>query len=354
MRALLLSRYGRLGSSSRVRLFQYLKMLREAGWDVVVSPLLDDDYIDCLYRGRPPKIGKIAHHYLSRIVALLDAGSFDLIWIEREILPWVPGILERSILPGGIPYVLDLDDAVFHRYDMHPSWLVRAVLGTKIDRLMRDAAAVVVGNDYLLERALAAGSCHVEVLPTVVDLERYRNEERTDGACLAIGWVGSPATQSFLEAISPALVELRKEHYFKMVLVGANGTALPALSHETLDWSEDTEVESIHTLDIGIMPLPDSAFAKGKCGYKLIQYMACGLPVVASPVGVNSLLVDHGRNGYLAETNADWVEALSALLSNRKLREEMGVQGRRLVERRYSLQVAGPELLRILVTASGQ
>jgi glycosyltransferase involved in cell wall biosynthesis len=351
MKALLLSRYNRLGSSSRVRLFQYLGMLREAGWDVDVSPLLDDDYIERLYQGKRQNIGKVVNSYASRMLALLGAGSYDLIWIEREVFPWMPGILERATLPDGIPYVLDLDDAVFHRYDMHAWPVVRAVFGTKIDRLMRGSAAVIVGNDYLRDRALAAGSSHVELLPTVVDLAKYRSGERADRACPVIGWVGSPATQSFLTAISPALVELRKEHEFKVVLVGTNGTALSALSHETVLWSEDTEVESIRTLDIGIMPLPDSAFARGKCGYKLIQYMACGLPVVASPVGVNSMLVDHGRNGYLADTTEEWVESLGALLSSRRLRGEMGVQGRRLVERQYSLEVAGPELLRILTAA---
>ena len=127
--------------------------------------------------------------------------------------------------------------------------------------------------------------------------------------------------------------------------------ALPTVAHETVAWSEDTEAESIRMLDIGIMPLPVDSFTKGKCGYKLIQYMACGLPVVASPVCVNSKLIHHGGNGYLAETKEEWVEALDALLSNRALRLEMGVQGRGIVEEHYSLDVTGPELLRILTSA---
>jgi glycosyltransferase involved in cell wall biosynthesis len=107
-------------------------------------------------------------------------------------------------------------------------------------------------------------------------------------------------------------------------------------------------------MDIGIMPLPDSSFAKGKCGYKLIQYMACGLPVIASPVGVNCAMIQHGKNGYLARTTAEWIECLSALLVDSHLRAEMGVRGRRMVEEHYSLDVAGPELVRILRRACEQ
>lgn len=352
MRILLLSRYDRLGSSSRVRSFQYLDLLRNAGWDVVVRPLLSDDYIERLYTSRRQNLIEVARRYVSRVRTLVDARNYDLIWIEREVLPWVPGVLERSLLPGGVPYVVDFDDAVFHRYDKHASPVVRAVLGSKIDELMRGAAAVIVGNEYLQDRALTAGARHVEILPTVVDLTRYRVDKAADRAWPVIGWIGSPATQQFLDKISPALVELRRKHHFKVILIGTDGKALPSLEHETVNWSEDTEAESIRMLDIGIMPLPDDSFAKGKCGYKLIQYMACGLPVVASPVGMNCSLIKHGKNGYLAQTNAEWVEALDALLSNCALRAEMGVHGRYLVEQHYSLVIAGPELLRILTAAS--
>jgi glycosyltransferase involved in cell wall biosynthesis len=117
-----------------------------------------------------------------------------------------------------------------------------------------------------------------------------------------------------------------------------------------VEWSEDTEVESIRSLDIGIMPLLESPFAKGKCGYKLIQYMACGLPVVASPIGINSKLVAHGKNGYLANSKETWIEALSALLSSSELRAKMGADGRRRVEEQYSLAATGPELLRIMAS----
>jgi glycosyltransferase involved in cell wall biosynthesis len=350
-RVLLLSRYGRLGSSSRLRCYQYLNLLRGAGWECSVRPLLSDDYVERLYAGRGKNLGEIARGYVSRVRALLGARRYDVVWIEREVLPWCPSILERAILPGRIPYVLDLDDAVFHGYDMHPWRFVRGVLGTKIDRLMRGSAVVIVGNEYIGERALAAGARHVEVLPTVVDLKRYQASDLAPRVCPVIGWIGTPITQPFLDAIAPALAELRRKHTFRVLLIGANAKALPTIPHETIAWSEDTEVESIQGIDIGVMPLPETPFAEGKCGYKLIQYMACGVPVVASPIGTNRKIVAHGASGFLANTQEEWVEAIGCLLSNRKLRAQMGSQGRCVVENHYSLDVAGPELLRILTTA---
>jgi len=351
MRVLLLSRYDRLGSSSRLRSFQYLDLLRGAEWDVTVSPLLSDEYIERLYAGRKRQLGDIICGYGQRVLALLDARKYDIVWIESELFPWIPKILERILLPAHIPYILDFDDAVFHRYDMHPWPIVRWGLGRKIDALMRNAAVVVAGNEYIRERAFAAGAHHIEILPTVIDLSRYSSTSVTPRAIPVIGWIGTPNTQPHLEVASAALCELSRKHAFKVLLVGADEGAIPTVAHETVEWREDTEVESIRKLDIGIMPLIESPFAKGKCGYKLIQYMACGLPVVASPIGINSKLVEHGKNGYLANSRETWIEALSALLSSRELRATMGAEGRRQVEAQYSLAATGPKLLRIMASA---
>lgn len=351
MKALLLSRYGRLGSSSRLRSFQYLDLLRKADCEVTVSSLLSDEYIECLYAGRRRPLTDVMRGYARRVQALLGAGKYDLLWIEGEVFPWIPNVLERVLVPGHIPYILDFDDALFHRYDMHRWAIVRWGLGSKVDALMRNAAVVVAGNEYIRERALAAGARRIEILPTVVDLSRYSSASVGPRALPVIGWIGTPNTQPYLEVVSAALLELSRNNAFKVLLVGADAGALPDVAHETVEWSEDTEVESIRKLDIGIMPLLESPFAKGKCGYKLIQYMACGLPVVASPIGMNSKLVDHGKNGFLATSKETWVEALSTLLSSRELRARMGANGRRQVEEQYSLTAAGPELLRIMATA---
>lgn len=330
-----------------------MDLLREAGLHVTVSSLFSDNYVERLYAGLRADVSKVVSGYINRIRAMLTARSFDLIWIEREVLPWVPQLAERVLLPRRVPYAVDFDDAVFHRYDAHPSAFVRMVLGSKIDRLMSRAAVVIAGNEYIADRARAAGTRRVEILPTVVDLNQYEARGPAGPGCPVIGWIGTPQTQSFLEVASQALVELRRRRDFRLLLIGADRRALPALTFDELTWSEETEAASLRKLDIGIMPLTETPFAKGKCGYKLIQYMACEIPVVASPVGMNATLVTHGRNGFVARSAREWVESLDTLLSDQALRARMGAEGRRLVAEQYSLDVAAPQLVRILREACG-
>jgi glycosyltransferase involved in cell wall biosynthesis len=290
--------------------------------------------------------------YISRIARLANSRSFDLLWIEKELLPWLPALAESLLAGQGISYVVDYDDAIFHRYDMHENPLIRALLGKSSDAVMRHATTVVVGNDYLAERARRAGASRIEYLPSVVDINRYSAGGKTDKR-FRIGWIGSPITVPYVGLIRDALEEASKKIDARLVLVGAGDQdPLPGLEKDILPWSEDSEVANIQSFDVGIMPLPDGPFERGKCGYKLVQYMACGLPVIASPVGVNTRIVEQGKTGFLASSNADWVQALVMLSRNANMRNELGKAGRKKIEQEYSLQVAAPRLLEILTKAA--
>jgi glycosyltransferase involved in cell wall biosynthesis len=290
--------------------------------------------------------------YIKRITMLLNSRSFDLLWIEKELFPWFPAWVEKSLVRQGIPYVVDYDDAVFHRYDMHDNLLIRTLLGKKIDTVMHHATTVVVGNDYLTERARYAGASRIEYLPSVVDINRYSIREKT-GERFRIGWIGSPITAPNMGLIRDALEQVGKQTGVCLVLVGSGDQdPLPGVAKEVLPWSEDIEVAHIQSFDVGIMPLPDGPFEKGKCGYKLVQYMACGLPVIASPVGVNSRIVEQGKTGFLASSTAEWVQALVMLSQNANLRSDLGKAGRKKVEQKYSLQVTAPRLFEILADAA--
>ena len=166
-----------------------------------------------------------------------------------------------------------------------------------------------------------------------------------------VGWIGQRATADFLRPLAPLFEQLRKQGKGRFTAIGIDAQQL-GLPMASVPWSEDTEVASLQALDVGIMPLRDEPFERGKCGYKLIQYMACGLPVVASPVGVNRQIVEHGVNGFLAETPAEWAEALQTLLADPALRQRMGQAGRQKVEQQYSLQVTGPKLASLLMKAA--
>jgi len=330
-------------------LYQYLPYLWDAGVDVTVAPLFGDDYVRDLYGGKVARLS-VLKAYVARLGFMLRAGRFDAVWVEKEILPWVPAWLELGLFPAKVPLVVDYDDAVFHRYDQHQSSLVRTLLGRKIDRVMLRADLVVAGNEYLASRARIAGAARVEILPTVVDMARYGVSAPESGgqAFPTIGWIGSPATAHFLHLIAPALHEVVARGLAQVVAVGANAGQLSSLPITVLPWTEATEVTDIQRFDIGIMPLPDAPFERGKCGYKLIQYMACGKPVVASPVGVNSTIVRDGVDGFLASTHQEWVSALTGLLADPGLRQRMGHAGRLRIENEFSLQKAAPRFATLI------
>lgn len=337
MNVLVFSRYDQLGSSSRLRLYQYLPYLKDAGLNLTIAPFFGDDYVRDIYSNKL-SIFSVFIAYIRRLFFMFRANKFDVVWVEKEMLPWVPAWIELAVFPRNKSLIVDYDDAVFHRYDLHKLSLVRRLLGKKIDRVMQRANLVIVGNAYLANRAQNAGANRVEILPTVVDMIRYSVANSVSHAAPIIGWIGSPSTAKFLNEIGPALKNIVDSRGVQVVAIGANADQLSDLPIEVLPWREATEVADIQNFDIGIMPLPDEPFERGKCGYKLIQYMACGKPVVASPVGVNQVIVSDGINGFLASTHSEWVNALVQLIDKPELRKKMGAMGREKVDAEYSLQ----------------
>lgn len=348
MKLLMLSRYGRLGASSRLRSMQYVPSLKEVGIQVCIEPLFSDSYVSALKYGRRDFL-LVVFCYLRRFFSLFRARRYDVIWIEKEALPWMPSWVELFFLRRS-KFILDFDDAIFHKYDMHRFGLVRFFLGRKIDRLMRRANLVVCGNSYLCERARSAGAEWVELIPTVIDIDRYKFSQpvRRKDESIKIVWIGSPSTGKYLSIIQDPLVRLSRVFKLKLIVIGCN-LQMNGVDVELVPWSEDSEVESIAVGSIGVMPLVDSPWERGKCGYKLIQYMGVSLPVVASPVGVNCEIVQNGVNGYLAESADEWCEKLSVLLSNEALRHQMGGSGRRIVENDYCIQRTSLRLARLIL-----
>jgi glycosyltransferase involved in cell wall biosynthesis len=355
VKVLALTKYGRLGASSRLRSFQYLPSLQQAELAVTVQSLLPDSALRKRYESGGYGLGSLVGNYVARIYALWQRRHFDVLWIEKEALPWMPLSLEKLLL-SGVPYVLDYDDAVFHNYDQHANRFVRFFLGRRLDGLMAHSALVVGGNEYLAKRARDAGAKWVEVLPTVIDLERYSpsvsNPSMEQGLVPRIVWIGSPTTVPYLQLLCEPLQVLAKTHSFVLRVIGGAGVDIPGVQVEMVPWTEDTEVASLRECALGVMPLLDSVWERGKCGYKLIQYMACGLPVVASNVGVNSEIVVQHENGYLVSSAEEWVTALSSLLSSRAIASRMGASGRTRVEQMYCLEKTGPKYAALLRTAA--
>lgn len=352
LRVLLFSKYSRRGPSSRLRSLQYLSPLREHGIDVQVQALFPDAYLDALYGGRSAMARcRACGYFVRRLAQLLRRGEHDLAWIEGELFPYLPYGIEALLARSFKSYVVDYDDALFHKYDQSANPLARRLLGRKIDRIMRGAACVIAGNRYLAARADEAGAAHVEIIPTVVDDRRYAVAAPDGRQPPVIGWVGSPATEHYMLDIRPVLEQVCARNHARLLLVGARAETAQlfhGFTPEVTPWSETSEAATIARMDIGIMPLLDSPWERGKCGYKIIQYMACGLPVVASPVGANMDIVHDGENGLLAADDDAWRNALERLIANPGLRARMGRAGRALVESEYSLETQVPRLAGIL------
>jgi glycosyltransferase involved in cell wall biosynthesis len=351
------TRYDSQAASTRQRVLQYVPHLTAAGIEVDYRPLLPNAHVERLATGKGSARLATAAAYLRRLRELGATGDCDLIWVYAELFPYLPGPFERLALLSGKPVVYDFDDAFFHTYDLHPRPAVRRVLGQKLEPLLRGAAACCCGNEYL--RDYAARLCkRTMILPTVVDTAQYVPGDRlgSPDAPVIIGWIGSPSTWRFVRPLLPLLRSFTESGRARIRIVGAGAAAEADRFNglELADWSEEREIAEVQAMDIGIMPVPDEPWARGKSGYKLIQYMACGLPVIASPVGVNREIVLPGSSGYLAAGLDEWRQALQRLVDDGETRRAFGRKGRALAEDRYSLHRHAPrliELFRSLVPA---
>ncbi|MHB1056015.1 MAG: glycosyltransferase family 4 protein [Thermoleophilia bacterium] len=354
MKVLLLSRYDQLGASSRVRSLQYLPLLESSGIEVTTSPLFDNKYISNLCAGNQISIKSLLYAIAGRLKSMMRKTEYDLIWVESEMLPWLPEWMESILVGHRLPWIVDYDDAIFHRYDQHKSMVVRALLAHKIDALMAHSSLVLTGNKYLASRAKTAGAARVEILPSVIDLKKYTHPAITGEVDIhhhkdfVLGWMGSPVTKKYLLVIQDALQEVCVSDQVRLILVGSGNFHLAGVQPEIRSWTEASEVEELRTFDVGIMPLTDDDWSRGKCGYKLIQYMACSLPVIASPVGANTDIVEDGVNGILASSSEEWVAAIRTLKNDRDLGMRMGINGRKRVEAKYCLQKTAPILANLM------
>ncbi len=331
---------------------QYEPVLTAAGIVCEFEPLLDDRYLSNRYSGTKSGAMMFARSALRRLLMILQARKYDVVVLQGEAMPYVPAILESLLSIAGVPYVVDFDDAIFHYYDKNPNWVIRTLLGRKIAKVVRRSACVFAGNNYLADYARQAEASRIELVPTVVDSDRYSVAD-IDSDRFTVGWIGSPGSSRYLSVVADALEEIGREERTCLTLVGAGGDfQIQGIATTKVAWTEETEVQCMQNFNVGIMPVPDDPWARGKCGLKLIQYMACGLPVVASPVGVNTEIVEHGVNGFLAGTEQEWVSALETLRSQPQLAKQMGEFGRAKVEKDYSLKVTGPQMARALKKAA--
>jgi glycosyltransferase involved in cell wall biosynthesis len=341
----------------RFRIEQWEPRLRERGVEITYAPFVDEELSALLYQtGKTgQKLAHVTRGFGRRLRVVRSARDFDAVYIFREAALFGPPIFERMIKRMTTPIIFDFDDAIFVSY-RSPSngYLSYLKFAAKAGTICRLASHVMVGNPYLAEYSRQFNS-NVTMIPTTIDLEKYQMRERAaNDAPVVIGWTGSFSTVQHLDTLRGALRKLAQRDRFRLRVIGTPKYSLDGIEVDAMDWRAETEVDDLRTADIGIMPLPDDGWSKGKCGLKALQFMALGIPTICSPVGVNTDIIQDGENGFIAGTEEEWVQKLGALIRSRELRKRLGQAGRATVEQRYSATVQAPRVFEIFESVVSQ
>jgi glycosyltransferase involved in cell wall biosynthesis len=337
----------------RYRIEQWAPLLAREGVEVAFAPFLSEDGLGVLYRPghAAAKAAATLGGYARR---LRDAwrGGHDVTYVYREAAPLAPAWLD-GWLSRRRPVVFDFDDAIYlPTASPANAWAAALRSPDKTDGLCRRARHVTVGNEHLAEYARERNAA-VTVVPSTIDTDLYVLRERPPQPTPVVGWTGSLTTLPHLQALGPALARLARDVPFRMEVVGGT-LELPGVEVACRHWRAETEVDDLRSFDVGLMPLPDDEWARGKCGMKALQYMALGIPPVVSPVGMNAALVRDGVNGFHARSDGEWVDRLALLLRDPGLRARLGHEARRTVEERYAARVQAPRLARVFRLAAGR
>ena len=340
--------YGTQAASHRVRLSQFQPGLVDQAIKLTIQSLLGNSYLRQRFAGDRTSLPGLLEAYGQRLQMMRHAGRFDLAIVYAELLPLLPAWLELHFL--NIPYILDFDDAFFLKYRSGRLRWLNPLLGGKFDQLLRGAVAVTAGNAHLAAYARRLNP-NVTLLPSVVDTDHYRPADPPPAASpFTVGWIGSPSTAPYLQALIEPLQRFAKEQHVRLLVVGGPAPAIPGVEVVEQPWSLEREVALIQQFSVGVMPLPDTPWTRGKCAYKLIQCMACAIPVIASSVGANVEAVP-ATCGLLASSPDDWLTAFRQLAADPPLRQRLGACGRQWVEERYSLRSALPVLAGVIQAA---
>ena len=328
MKILALTKYSYSGASSRYRFYNYRECFEEKDIDLILEPFFSNFYLSSVSKIK--KIYIVIFSYFKRFFLLLTIlifkNRYKIILIEYELFPYFPPIFEYLLKRRGIKYIVDYDDAIFHKYDSSKNIFIKLFFKNKIARVMSYASSVIVCNEYLEDYAKKY-NCNTLKLPTVVLLDKYKEimkDLKKDNSTFTIGWIGSKTTSKYILEILPVMQKFSNKYRdVEFNLVGFDKTICLDKNINVIRWEEETEIKNILNFDVGIMPLDNSLWSRGKCAFKLVQYMSCKKPVIASSVGMNCSIVKNGENGFLVNSLDEWFQAFEELYKNKLLREDM-------------------------------
>lgn len=345
MRVLFLTLYPESAASPRYRVHQFIPHLQALGIECTVRAPMDDAAWRRLTG--PERTGRAFWYHAretpTRLCQLLGARHYDVVFLQKAPMTACLRGVDRLVRGRAKKLVLDLDDAV-HLAPPHPlraPWSLLEDRG-QVRKLMASADRVLAGNHWLAGEVADAGG-RAEYFPTVVDTERFTPPAHPPEGFVA-GWMGNPSTAAGLDRIRPALETLAEG---ELLLAGADPKQVHWAASGAVPWRYDTEVQLLQQFSVGLMPLTKDAWTRGKCALKALQYMACGVPCIATPYGAALDIIRHGENGWFADSDAEWKDGLSAL-RDPALRQRLGQAARATVEDRYALRTAAPRLADLL------
>jgi glycosyltransferase involved in cell wall biosynthesis len=333
-----------LAPGQRYRIEQWAPHLAAEGVHLTFDAFLTRAGLERLYRSGHlwAKTWAVTRGWGRRLRTLQQLERYQAVYVYREAAFLGTSWLERTIARTH-PLVYDFDDAIYlPRASEANAWARPLKSPGKAVRISHVASRVVVATE-ILAAAARRWSSSVTVVPSTIDTDLYVVRPRTPNARPVLGWTGSLTTAPYLELLLPALRALRAQCDYRLRVVGAR-PALPGIDVEYVPWSAETEVDDLRSLDVGLMPMPDDAWARGKAGMKALQYMALGIPPVVSPVGANPDIVEDGVSGFHARSDDEWCGRLRELLASPDLRERLGHAARQVVVSRYSARVQAPRV----------
>jgi glycosyltransferase involved in cell wall biosynthesis len=335
------TKYTEAGPSSRYRSYQYKNYLETNGFEVITYALFPTKYIHDLYGKGKKNWLILIPRYIQRFFQLMMLRDYDILFVEYELFPFLPFFLETIVLFGKKNIVLDYDDATFHTYDKSQSKLVQFICGKKIYQLVAKASLVIAGSPYLTE-VLSKYNNNVTEIPTSISYKRYQQSSapviKPKNEIFKIGWVGSKNTSVNILPLKEVFLELQKKYTIELCLVGFDKKLLAQLEGVNcryIEWNAENEVNTIYSFDVGIMPLEDKKFNYGKCGFKLIQYMACGIPTISTPLPAN-VKINRDNHNLFAINNEEWLAAFEACIGQKEnLKKSVGEKNREIVKQFY-------------------
>ena len=346
-------RYDR-SPGQRFRCEHFIPHLKEAGYQITYSNALsewDDHYF--YKRGKYfIKLFIALKVFFKRLFLILRVRKYSVVFIYREAYMLGTIILERLVKFLKVPVIFDFDDSIWlndtSQGNANLQWMKRPAKTADICKL---ADRVIVGNEYLADYAKQYNK-NVFTIPTTIDINYHQAQEtlrNIDKKHITVGWTGSNSTLKYLRVLENVLITLKEKYGDKiryMIIADIPPTtANPKLLLEFFKWDKEHEIAQLSEIDIGIMPLSDDKWTRGKCGFKGLQYMSLSIPTVMSPVGVNTTIIQHGENGLLASTEQEWTDCISLLIENKQIRTQLGSKGRKTVEKYYSVETYKKEYI---------